>query len=243
MPTRRLSTGERFSKVLPDFAATNSPLMKLRICFCAIAVPRYALSAFLRSGAGASPSASRFAILASNSAPRFAADSPRNRNARLTTACISSQVAPARRAAIPWSGAASFISISSIPKSINCAVLTSKHFGYIAWARMRSCRSSNFRIEGAGYIDARLDTRRHEANQIPVDCAALLGALLLVRVCTDSFANNINTYARGNHRVLLDWPSRAPALAAAGIGRSSNHPRSLFAHDQIHTCPELPAQN
>src|SRR5262249_52937137 len=32
MPTRRLSTGERFSNALPDFAATYSPLMKLRIC-------------------------------------------------------------------------------------------------------------------------------------------------------------------------------------------------------------------
>src|SRR5262249_14977702 len=33
MPTRRLSTGERFSNALPDLAATYSPLMKLRICF------------------------------------------------------------------------------------------------------------------------------------------------------------------------------------------------------------------
>src|ERR1700736_1700060 len=43
IPTNRLSTGDRSSKVLPDFAATNSPLMKFRICFCAMADPRYAL--------------------------------------------------------------------------------------------------------------------------------------------------------------------------------------------------------
>src|ERR1700738_723018 len=42
IPTSRLSTGDRSSKVLPDFAATNSPLMKFRICFCAMADPRYA---------------------------------------------------------------------------------------------------------------------------------------------------------------------------------------------------------
>src|ERR1700731_2108711 len=50
IPTSRLSTGDRSSKVLPDFAATNSPLMKFRICFSAMADSRYPLSfAFVRS--------------------------------------------------------------------------------------------------------------------------------------------------------------------------------------------------
>ena len=46
-------------------------------------------------------SASRLAGLARISAPRLAAGRPRNRKHKLITACISSQVAPARRAAMP----------------------------------------------------------------------------------------------------------------------------------------------
>src|ERR1700737_2805997 len=49
IPISRLSTGDRSSKVLPDFAATNSPLMKFRIFFSAMADPRYPSFAFVRS--------------------------------------------------------------------------------------------------------------------------------------------------------------------------------------------------
>src|SRR3981189_894345 len=45
MPTRLPSTGDRFSKVLPDFAATNSPLMKFRIFFSAMAASLFRLLA------------------------------------------------------------------------------------------------------------------------------------------------------------------------------------------------------
>jgi len=39
--------------------------------------------------------------------------------------------------------AASLMSISSMPNNINCAVFTSKHFGYIACSRIFSCISSS----------------------------------------------------------------------------------------------------
>src|ERR1700674_4583784 len=74
-----------------------------------------------------------------------------------------------------------------------------------------------FGIERAGHVDARLDTRRHEADQILVDCAALLSALLLVGIGTNSLANSINTYTWWNHRVLLGRPSRNKAFSGLEI--------------------------
>src|SRR5690606_20634610 len=76
------------------------------------------------------------------SEPRLAAGSPRKRYAKPTTAVSSSHVAPARRAAMPCSRAASARVISNMPKSMSCAVFTSKHGGYMSRRRISSCINS-----------------------------------------------------------------------------------------------------
>jgi hypothetical protein len=59
------------------------------------------------------------------------------------------------------------------------------------------------RIQSPGHVDASLDSRRQEADQVFVDFITLLGGPLPVGAFTDAGAPNVNTHAGWDHSEFL----------------------------------------